>query len=323
MTRPFFAPRSPRPFARLRRGSPRRAAMTLVELLIVVAILGLLMALLLPAVQAAREASRRAQCANNLHQIGLAMHAFDETHQRLPGTETWYPDESAPAGKRFTGGSAFVLLLPYLDQGSLASRYNIRLSISAAANKPLTEITLPVLTCPSMVFQYGGEPSPGWSSYAVSTGSNYGHFANQGDPEYHNGAIVDPQPRGVATRRRRTSVGDISGLDGATHTFLAGDLDYGLSNIAAVSGSAGGEFGGSTRWTDAYPFSCQASTAGVFNSTRIVTPFLEWYTFRSDHPGGVNMLMVDGSARFVGETTSPITLKNLAKCDDAQPIGEY
>lgn len=300
-----------------------RAGMTLIELLVVVAIVGVLIALLMPAVQAAREMARRGQCANNLRQIGLAMHAFDEAQQRLPSSETWYSDPTAPTGQRFTGGSAFVALLPYLEQAHLYARYNPKLSISAAQNAAIANTTLDVLCCPSMTFYDGVEPAPGWSSYGVCTGSNYGHFVNHLDPEYHNGAIVDPQPRGVPTRRRMTSVGSISGLDGATHTLLVGDLDYGLSNIAAVSGSSGPEFGGSTRWADSYPFSCQASTAGVFNSTRIVTPFLEWYTFRSDHPGGVNMLLVDGSVHFLSETISPVTLKNLAKCDDQQPTNEF
>ena len=83
-----------------------------------------------------------------------------------------------------------------------------------------------------MAFLQGAEPDPGWSSYAACTGSAYSHFANINDPEYHNGAIVDAYRAKV----KLVSIAKLDALDGTSRTFLAGDMDYGLSNIAAMSG---------------------------------------------------------------------------------------
>jgi prepilin-type processing-associated H-X9-DG protein len=208
-----------------------------------------------------------------------------------------------------------VLILPYLEEGSLFGQFDLGLSLGAAPNAALAQTQVDVYCCPSMAPFGAASPSPGWSSYAVCTGSAYSHFANLADPEYHNGAIVDAKRAKV----KQTSVAKISQLDGTSHTFLAGDMDYGLSNIAALSGG-GAELGGSTRWADGYPFSSQGSLAGVFNADRIVTFPLEWNTFRSDHPGGVNMLMVDGSVHFVDENASADLLKSLAKRDDGKAV---
>lgn len=97
-----------------------RSAFTLVELLVVIAIIGVLVGLLLPAVQAAREAARRMQCSNNLKQIGLATHNYENTHRRLPAGLTWV---------RFGGpidasGTGFIALLDFLEQSNAASLIN-------------------------------------------------------------------------------------------------------------------------------------------------------------------------------------------------------
>src|SRR5262245_58703887 len=94
---------------------PRLRGFTLVELLVVIAIIGVLVALLLPAVQAAREAARRSQCSNNLKQLGLAAHTFNDTYQRLP------PGGGLKGGGNGLGrtsdwGSWLVYLLPYIEQ---------------------------------------------------------------------------------------------------------------------------------------------------------------------------------------------------------------
>src|SRR5262245_60477006 len=91
-----------------------RSAFTLVELLVVIGIIGLLVALLLPAIQAAREAARRSQCSNNLRQIGVALHNYQSALKHFP------PATVVPRGQTFEPWSTHVRLLPYLEEQSLA-----------------------------------------------------------------------------------------------------------------------------------------------------------------------------------------------------------
>jgi len=270
---------------------------TLVELLVVIAIIGLLVGLLLPAVQAARETARRMQCGNHLKQIALAAQNFNDVRRQLPAA---YVDQ---------GASAFVVLLPFLEETSLFELYDPTKSPDDEVNSPFASTPVAVFICPSMALP-SPEPAPGWSSYGVSTGSGYAHFVNYSHPEYHNGAIIE-------AAKGHTSLSLLTNQDGTSKTFLAGELDYGLGLMP------GNINGGSTRWASGYPFASTGSTAGVFNSDRLVTGFWELNTFRSDHPGGVNMALVDGSVRFVVDTVQPDMLRWLANRNDGQSIGDY
>lgn len=289
---------------------------TLVELLVAIAIIGILIAILLPAVQAARESGRRITCSNKLKQIGLAMQEFNNDRGRLPNADMYEPGTTA-----LNTPSAFVQILPYLDQQPLYERFDLSKDMTFGPNKEAGSTTLDVFCCPSMVvLPIAPQPSPGWSSYAVCTGSAYSHFSNADDSEIYNGAIVGKKLARVKT----TSVGMISSMDGSSYTFLAGDMDYGLANIGARTGSSV-EIGGSTRWAEGYALQSQGSTAGVFNADRIATQvnLWEWNTFRSDHPGGVNMVMVDGSVHFIQEMISTETLRRLAKRNDGKPVDAF
>lgn len=127
----------------------RMSGVTLVELLLVIAIIGGLVALLLPAVQSAREAARRASCLNNLRQLGIAIQNYEASHKRLPkGSETRPVTNGFPLGRDGVFANAYVHLLPQLEEGRLADEYNDQFPWywqSAA----LASATLPTLMCPS------------------------------------------------------------------------------------------------------------------------------------------------------------------------------
>ncbi len=129
-----------RPHGRPER-SPR-GAFTLIELLVVIAIIAVLVSLLLPAVQQAREAARRSQCKNNLKQIGLAFHNFESSFGYLPSS-------LRPPTAGTVRFSVLTALLPYLDQGSIFDLYNQQINWSAGTNVPLSQTVLPVFVCPS------------------------------------------------------------------------------------------------------------------------------------------------------------------------------
>ena len=278
------------------RDRSRCRGFSLVELLVVIAIIATLTGMLLPAVQAARESARRMQCGGKLRQIGLAAHLHDGLKRRLPGS----------IGEQ--GESGFVPLLPFLEEGALRARFDATKPVTDAVNKEFRESRVAGFVCPSMVVP-APAPAPGWSSYALCTGSGYGHFVNSWHPEYHNGVIIQPN-------RGRVALRNVSAADGTTKTLLGGELDYGLGPIPGFG------IGGQTRWAEGYPFQSAASTSGVFNATRLITGFRELDTFRSDHPGGVQMLLCDASVRFVPEATSPDVLRHLANRADGQAIAE-
>jgi len=132
---------------RISQGNSSRAGFTLIELLVVIAVVGILIGLLLPAVQAARGAARRISCANNLHEIGVGLHHFHEAHRKFPpgGIElrTFHDREG-----RQIAWSAF--LLPYIEQGPLHDRIDFRKDFDSPENADAAAEVVETYLCPSV-----------------------------------------------------------------------------------------------------------------------------------------------------------------------------
>jgi prepilin-type N-terminal cleavage/methylation domain-containing protein/prepilin-type processing-associated H-X9-DG protein len=122
-----------------------RRAFTLVELLVVIAVIGILVALLLPAVQAARESGRRSQCVNNMKQIGLAVHQFENSHKFLP--DSWYVPGDLYGSTSY--GGALTKMLPPVEQAPLGGQYNWSLNWWDPRNQPWVNVRLSIYECPS------------------------------------------------------------------------------------------------------------------------------------------------------------------------------
>lgn len=275
---------------------------TLIELLVTIAIIGILITLLLPAVQQARAAARRTTCRNNLKQIGLAFHNYHGTYGTFPMATHW-----THGGTLY---SALTATLPFHEQNPLYAQYDFNAPSYNVFNEHVVGQKVPVYLCPSMVLrrpvpaQECGEQKRAPGSYAVCTGTSSGFGST------HNGAIV-PHYAGPTSFQ--------SVLDGASNTFLVGEIDYGLENFLWSSGPCAGQGKyGTAVWGIGHPGMSMATTVGVFNSDRLVNGFDEYETFRSDHTGGVQFVMTDGAVRFISEVIDSNTLDALATRNGAE-----
>lgn len=280
-----------------------RHGFSLVELLVVITIIGILISLLLPAVQAAREAARRISCVNNLKQLGLATHLYHDVHSCLP--------PASDSGGLFSG-SAFLMLLPYIEQGSAHAQYHPGSGITDAENQDLIGTRFSIFLCPSMdlprtVPDVDRDEVGAPGSYAVSTGSASPWSA-------HNGAIVK-----MNRSRQPIRIEDVK--DGTTRTFMYGEFDYGLQDLMWSDGEYQGGF---AQWAIGYPGYTWGATWGALNPDRIADPSCPqrtWTAFRSDHSGGVNFVFVDGSVHFISESIDKNLLDALATREGGE-IGE-
>jgi prepilin-type N-terminal cleavage/methylation domain-containing protein len=276
----------------------QRTAFTLVELLVVITIIGILISLLLPAVQAARHAARRSSCTNNLKQIGLAIHNYHDVYRSLPLASLW----------RTKYYSAFTAILPHLEGGNLYQLYDGSLSVYDPANVAVIDQEVATYLCPSMVLPRPvPDPDPARKetgapgSYALNVGTNYAWTGPRNGPFTFD---VDPH----------TQFAGIT--DGLSNTLFVGELDYGLKNYY-WSGTTEVRWG-AAKWGIGYPGYSIATTSGVFNSDRLITAYHEYQTFRSDHIGGANFALGDGSVDFVSDTIDAAVLDAMATRDGGE-----
>ena len=218
----------------------RRRAFTLVELLVVIAIIGTLVGLLLPAVQAAREAARRSQCTNNLKQIGLGLHNCAGAKRFFPPAAASTTTTSAQQlelckwlgvtvkGQRHGWG---VMLLPYMEETNLFGKYDFKSDWSSAANKEVRETIVPAFLCPTVNREGDGLTTKTVSGQTITIGP--GDYApdNGYDTVLETKGLVDacPNRNGVMDVNVLRQVAEIT--DGTSNTLLISE-DAGRPNAA-------------------------------------------------------------------------------------------
>jgi prepilin-type N-terminal cleavage/methylation domain-containing protein len=321
---------------------------TLVELLVVITIIGILIALLLPAVQAAREAARRSQCNNNLKQYGLALHNYHYSHNVFPpGTSSW---DNPP----YVGWQ--VRILPFAEQAPLFDRVQAWAKQTAGSpawyNAPIgpnnltarESVTVPYCMCPSDTSErFRG----GWAqaSYSGSLGSqqtpsnngacniffNGGSLANAG-VNYENpggqsghGNTADPSQISGMFSRFGMVIGMQHVTDGTSNTFFVGEILHVCTDHGEGWWSRNG--GANAHASTSVPLNNMTTCPNSQKVTHAAcTSPDNWnfsWGFRSKHPGGAQFLLVDGSSRFVSETIDYMTYQRLGARGDGQPIGAF
>jgi prepilin-type N-terminal cleavage/methylation domain-containing protein/prepilin-type processing-associated H-X9-DG protein len=319
---------------------PRNKAFTLVELLIVIAIIGVLVGLLLPAIQMAREASRRGACQNNLHQVGIALESYEGRLRRYPiGARR---NEIRPSGQSSYGVSWWADILGDLEESALAARLDTTgpnagwVKLHPENGQLLNGVVIGTMNCPSSPIPplyVNGRLQIQVPSYVGISGASSGDdFVEKTAQDCCTTPGGELSAGGVLVPN--TSILRCKITDGTSHTLIVGETsDYALGSSGDMHQIGGGFPDGWLMGTIGVgtPPNYYPRTADVENVTTIRYPIgTRDYTLPgiselhgtnnpllSAHPGGAVSLFADGSVQFLTEQTDVLTLKRFASRDDS------
>jgi prepilin-type processing-associated H-X9-DG protein len=314
-------------------------------LLVVIAIIAILIGLLVPAVQKVRDAAARSTCQNNLKQIGLAMHGYHDSYRKLP-------PQTANNKNSCCYGTWQMAILPFIEQGALWNAYqNWGNSMAVGttngptyeqqANLLVTSHQLIMFTCPSDTPNAAKSGSYNGTTYKIT---QHNYLINVGNIDYAqggDGALPD-QPAGLifggAPFARNSQFKLVDIIDGTSNTLMASEVNQGQ----------GQDFRGLTWWAEGSGFTtyrtpnspgydyiangngapgCVPTSQNPMNADckAYPSPNPNWnvFTARSRHTGGVNVVLCDGSTRFVTNDISWATWQALGTSKGRDLVGDY
>ena len=329
-------------------GCRSKRGFTLVELLVVIAIIGVLIALLLPAVQAAREAARRSQCQNNLKQIGLAFHNFQDVNKKLPNGGRDYaqkdPLDSCCNAHEVRGWTWLFHILPFMEETNI---YNLAApDLSVAKDKPAYDAAN-VLVAQQMIPGYNCPTRRAPTAYGSGKRYRYDYAGNAGERLYAGstiatiaGASTDPK-KGL---RNKESAGGSSGVviqtdlnkltieqirDGSSKTIMVAEK----ANHMDFYGNNGGE---NENWNnpgwdeDIIRHGAGRNENGdkfgipPLSDTQAPATSSAWYpNFGAAHSSGFNAAMADGSVRIIPFNIDLEIMRRLSHRSDQQTVADF
>ncbi len=337
----------------------RTSGFTLVELLVVIAIIGVLVGLLLPAVQSAREAARRMQCTNNLKQQGLALHNYHDTFKTFPIGVSYSLNSRVAARHEYCAGSTNwrLSIFPFLEQTSAFNAVNFSSDLCsqcAAAsayglfsgpNAFLRGLVIPVYSCPSSSLN---RTEPNWCNFENTQIPDYiGVMGSTPDPAGRAGVCSAQTAYGILCRNGMLVPGEVKRIsdctDGTSNTVLVVENSGRVPTVASAGGDLRGSYhggwagyysiGGNRRVTSytasELPYGGAVKTLryppNLRSTAQGANQVYMWNTIvNSFHPGGVHALLTDGSVQFLSNNTDFVNLTRLFACDDGTVVvGEF
>jgi prepilin-type N-terminal cleavage/methylation domain-containing protein len=291
-----------------------RAAFTLVELLVVIAIIGVMVGLLLPAVQAAREAARKMSCSNHERQLGLAIHNYHSAYDRFPSG--WIADEPEDE----PGWSWGAAILPFIEQQAIYEKIDFSVAIEEAQHEPARLHVISTFLCPSDV---------GPDLFAITesdTAHHHGHshaLQAPADPDDHEHGNVDEGEDKLFTIAKANYVGVYGTEEVELDPFHGDGTFFGNSKIrfrdfldgtstTIMLGERTTELGSSI-WHGVIPEAAAAEARIVGSTDHAPNDAIRHFEdFSSHHNGGAFFTMADGSVRFVTQFIEMNVYRGLA-----------